>query len=363
MSESAGLLADIRNQPPCWADLLEYQFGAGRSALTEAAAAVRQARHLVLSGMGSSHFACAALAHQLADQGTPAFLIDTAELLHYQHRAFGNDAVVVLVSRSGETVEAVKVLPLLRQRGARVIGVTNVAGSTLERQADHAVLIGSAPDHLGVAIQTYTSTLLCLHLLGAAVLGQPLDGACHARVMDVVHTTREAMDVMLQASEAWPAFLGEASTIHLLARGASMASAMEGAIVFNEIAKVAGLPMSASLFRHGPVEVVDRSFRAVIFAPPSRTRELDLALASDLTALGVAVRWIGPPDAANDPIASLRLPCPQVPAALAPVVEILPIQLAALRTAEARKVPIGQFRIAGSVTLEEKGFQTRGFKL
>jgi glucosamine--fructose-6-phosphate aminotransferase (isomerizing) len=363
MSQAGSLLTDIVNQPRAWTGVIDYHLGSGRSALLAAGAGLRGTGHLVLSGMGASHFACISLQNRLAQRGVASFVIDTSELLHHQYQAFGHAAAVVLVSRSGETVEAVKSLPLLKARGAKVVAVTNEPGSTLAHQADHAIWIGSPADHLGVAVQTYSCTALCLYLLGSAILAEP-DADQREHLTRFTEVMNEALDPLVQASREWPAFLAGAHAIHLLGRGASIGSTMEGAILFNEVSKVAALPMGSSLFRHGPVEVVDKQFRAIVFAPPGRTRELDLALVRDLTHLGVATRWIGPALNAADPISPLGWTYPDIHEDFASLAEILPVQFAALRFAEARGVSIGQFRIAGTVTLAESGFAAKaGFQL
>ena len=168
MTNDSPLLRDILNQPRSLAETVDYQFGAGKSALHDAAR-LMTGRRLLFSGMGSSMYACYALNAELAQQGAAATVIDTAELLHYHHGAY-RDAVAVLVSRSGESIETLKLLPLLKAQGTRIVGVTDVAGSTLAREADATVLIHGGKDQL-VAVQSYTATLITLRLLGAALQG------------------------------------------------------------------------------------------------------------------------------------------------------------------------------------------------
>ncbi len=138
--------ANIAGQPASLRGVAGYQFGEGAAALGEAAQLLRGANRIVLSGMGSSLFACLPLESYFNARGIAATAIDTSELLHYRHKICGKGTVVVLVSRSGETVEAVKLLAKLKGSGAVVIGVTNEPGTTLERESERAMLIGSARD-------------------------------------------------------------------------------------------------------------------------------------------------------------------------------------------------------------------------
>lgn len=340
------LLRDILNQPHSLAETIDYQFDAGKSALHEAAR-LMSGKPLLLSGMGSSMFACHALSAELAQHGVVATLINTAELLHYYYQANRN-AVAVLVSRSGESIETIKLLPLLKAQGTHIVGVTDVAGSTLAREADVTVMIHGGKDQL-VAVQSYTATLIALHLLGAASWD-----AFDATQNELAAAGKSLADYVPQCvdqSARWRSFFDGAEVIHLLGRGRSIASILEGALLFNEVAKFPSVPMEAAQFRHGPVEIVDERYRAIVFAPDDPTRELNIALANDLNRLGGQTRLIGPHEADR-----AWWVTPDIPAPLAPLIEIVPVQCAALRLAEWRGFTPGEFRVAALVTSSETGF-------
>jgi glucosamine--fructose-6-phosphate aminotransferase (isomerizing) len=347
MTDDSPLLRDILNQPRSLAEAVEYQSGAGRSALT-AAARLMMGQRLLCSGMGSSLYACYALSTELAQYGIATTTIDAAELLHYHHYAY-RDAVAVLVSRSGESIETLKLLPLLKAQGTRLVSVTDVADSTLAREADVSVLIHGGQDHL-VAVQSYTATLIVLSLLSAALVND-----LEARRIELEMTVKALIDCVPQCVEqsaGWQSFFGDAQVIHLLGRGPSIASIFEGALLFNEVAKFPSVPMEAAQLRHGPVEIVDERHRAIVFAPNDHTRELNVALAHDLIRLGGQARLIGPGTTDRD-----WWTTPEVPAPLAPLIEIVPVQCAALRLAEWRGFTPGEFRVATQVTRSEAGFE------
>jgi glucosamine--fructose-6-phosphate aminotransferase (isomerizing) len=347
------LLQDILNQPDSIVQVVDYQFGAGRSDLLAAAGLIRRARHVVLSGMGASLFACLPLSNYLAIHGILSVVLDAAELLHYRHRAY-RAGVAVLVSRSGESVEVTKLLPILQAQGTTVIGVTCESGSQLAREADHTIWVNSRPDQ-SVALPTYTGMLVALFLLGAGVTSG-FEPGCRRDLDTLTEALASTLPDWVDASEDWRPFFEGNQVVHLLARGASLASALEGALLFNEVAKFPSIGMGAAGFRHGPVEVVDPALRGLLFAPADSTQELNLALARDLAGLGAQVRVVGPMPEPSVLDESLYWPTPHVPAALAPVVEIVPVQLATLRLAEWRGIPAGSFRYVPRVTLAESGF-------
>jgi glucosamine--fructose-6-phosphate aminotransferase (isomerizing) len=104
------LLRDIKNQGQSLAHVLAYHCSEGHSALLEASHLLGDARKIIVTGSGASLYASVPLQYQLAAMGLNCMVADSAELLHYQQRLCA-DAVVILVSRSGESVELTKLLP------------------------------------------------------------------------------------------------------------------------------------------------------------------------------------------------------------------------------------------------------------
>jgi glucosamine--fructose-6-phosphate aminotransferase (isomerizing) len=141
----------------------------------------------------------------------------------------------------------------------------------------------------------------------------------------------------------WIEFWAGADGIYLLGRGSALASAHEGALLLHEAARTPAAALSAAQFRHGPVEVTGAGTRAVIFPAPGPTRELDLALAADLERMGARVR-LSDGQGIDHPFE--------------PVVEIIPLQVAACALAQAHGLDPGDFRYASLVTASEAGFRS-----
>jgi glucosamine--fructose-6-phosphate aminotransferase (isomerizing) len=330
------MLDNIRNQPLSLGCVADHQFGEGAEELRAAAAAIRSAGSVVFTGMGSSMSAAIPAAYYLQSQGFPAEVVETSEWLHFG-TGWPPAGAVVLVSRSGETIEIVKLLPRLKSIS---IGVTNVRESLLAREAKHSIFINSEADRM-VAVQTYTGTMATLLLLAAAVLNEP-DDKWREALRGATDSLAKAIEQEQAKSEDWNEFLAGADVVHLLGRGPSLASVREGALLFNEAARTPSAGLAAALFRHGPVEIVDKHFRAIVFASQAATRDIDLALASDIESMGGKVRVCQPRG---------------VPSPFEPMIEIVSPQIESCRLAEAKGIDPGDFRYATLVTLAETGFE------
>ncbi len=343
------LLRDIKNQGQSLAHVLAYQLAEGHSALLEASHLLREAQKIIVTGSGASLYASVPLQYQLAAMGLNCLVADSSELLHYQQRLCA-DAVVILVSRSGESVELTKLLPQITKIASRIITVTNEPKSMLATGADLVLIIGSFEDER-MAIQSYTGTLLTLMLLASVVAGD-LDQV-REEMSHVLATISTLLNSDLEGPRFWDGFLEPARPVYLFGRGPSYASALAGGLLFNETAKHPAISATCGNFRHGSVELVDSNFRGLIFAPHGKTRKLNLALAESLQRFGGKVLVIGPRDEAHSTLQFIDVPTAD---RLAPLIEIIPVQFGGFYLAKLKGLPIGTLRYIAQVTRDEVDF-------
>jgi glucosamine--fructose-6-phosphate aminotransferase (isomerizing) len=351
---------NILAQPDSHRALLQFHEGEGEAALQACAEVIRNAPgRIIVTGMGASYFAALPAVNRLARQGHLVQAIESSELLHYGAATLRAGDVGVLISRSGGSVEVLRLAEKMRAVGMTLIGITNVPDTSLEAAADLTLLIGSLADQL-VAVQTYTGTVLALLLLAEEVISGESSSLNHACVSSLPLLAAH-IEESFRASEDWRDLLIGSGALYLLGRGPALASVGEGALLLHETAKAAAVGMSAGQFRHGPVEAVSPDFRAVVFGTPAVTRTLDRSLADDLFRMGAKVRWIGPAQehslaGASAEHAPLLLPWPEVAPLLAPIFDIVPLQVAAYQLALWTGITPGDFRYASEVTAAESGF-------
>jgi glucosamine--fructose-6-phosphate aminotransferase (isomerizing) len=349
---STPLLANILAQPSALASVADHHFGPGFEALSRAADLLRGSERIVLTGMGASLFAALPLYYQLAAHGANVSIVDAAELLYFLAPVLDASTTVILISRSGESVEILKVLELLTQRRSTAIGLVNVPDSTLAKQTATHILLNSPADQL-VAIQTYTATLVTLALLGAACLNE--FAAAQSDWTNTLSGFAAWVTECATAGETGRGFASLPSPLYILGRGAALASVEEGVLLMHEVSKSPAVGMSIPQFRHGPVEVADEHFRAIVIGTQPATADIDRQLAAELSRMGGRIRWLGP-HASASPCEPL-CPWPEnLPARFLSLFETIPLQLLAYRTAEARGILPGVFRWAGAITNSESGF-------
>ncbi len=346
------LASNIHAQPESLTHTLQYQCEDGAPAMKDAATLLRSGKKIIITAMGASLFASIPFQYFLCSFGLDAVAIEAGELLHYLNNVW-KGSVVLLVSRSGESVEIAKLLEKMKGK-VPIIGVTNEPLSQLSRSADVSLSTASLNDEM-VAIQTYTGTLLTLHLLGNLIAGS-FDAAAE-EVRTLLPSFASLVEASMKTLTSWDTFLSPLATPYLLARGPSLASAHEGALLFHEVAKSPAIAMPIASFRHGPVEVVDQNFRGFVFAPQGPTRDLNLSLADDLVQFCGEIRLIGP---SGSQVRDARwCDLPSISETLAPLFEIVPLQAAAFQLAVLRGIVPGSFRYAPQVAVDEASFNKR----
>ena len=343
------LFQDILRQPAQLAVSLSHMLGAGRPALDEAAAILRQAGSVFISGIGASWHAGMAMQAELLSSGRPAVLIDASELLHFDE--LPPNAAVVLLSRSGKSTEIVQLIQKCRARSATIISVTNQPDSPLAQGSDIVLNTCTAFDH-AVSVTTYTAIAMAAVLLACEATG-------HLKLSDHDELSQSLADAT-KAIPEWrttienSCWLGDGGGFtYFLARGASLASCNEARLLWEEAAKRPATALTSGGFRHGPQEIVRHGMRAAIWVDAERMRTQDLDLARDLNKLGARVLLIG--QRLEKDAGDCVLTLPSIPARWQFLIDIIPIQIAAERLAVSLGEDPDSFRLCSYIVEDEGG--------
>lgn len=344
-------LKDILRQPEELRRTLEHlmgSVGAGGGALDAATAAIRGARHVYLTGIGSSWHAALNVSMLFHQHAYPVYLHDAAELLAFA--AFPKDSAMIVISRSGKSTEIVQLVAKARKAGVKVIGITNAPEGTLAKEAHHSIVVPIQLDH-AISVNTYTTLALAAGLLASSVTSS-LDSALTGLLSNAFGEAGRAMPKWEEriTKSAW---LNPHSTTYFLARGSSLGSAYEARLMWEEGVKTPATAMGTASFRHGPQEIISKEMRFGIWLDGAQMREQDFALTRDLGKLGARVMLIGQkvPEDAGDLVFQL----PATPAAWQFLIDIIPAQLVAERLAGLSGVDCDTFRLASYVVDDEGG--------
>jgi glucosamine--fructose-6-phosphate aminotransferase (isomerizing) len=273
---------------------------------------------------------------------------DASELLHFATIPSG--AVIIVISRSGRSVEIVRLLAKARACGAAVIGVTNSANGPLAQEAQIPIVVAAQLDH-GISVNTYSTLAAAAGALACAAVSSFDDATATSLSEGLADTAKFIAGWQEQiASSDW---LLPGSICYFLARGSSLGSCHEARLLWEEGVKSPATAMGTGGFRHGPQEMVAKGSRFGMWIDGQQMRDQDLAVARDLRRLGGSVMLIGQ-DLAKD-AGDLVLQLPKVPCDWQFLIDVIPTQLAAERLARMSGVDCDSFRLCSYIVEDEWG--------
>ncbi|HRY54166.1 MAG TPA: SIS domain-containing protein [Spirochaetia bacterium] len=302
---------------------------------------------VLFAGMGSSNYCSIGAAMHLNSRGVPARTVSAGQLLDYELPSIDAGTLVVLVSQSGESGEIVRLCEAL-PRETRVFGITNVPSSTLGRRADASFVLKVAAEE-AVSTRTYLSSWTL-----AGLLARGIAGGSGERFLAGAAGAAQALEAFLADHEALGRrmgdFLPEPHFVCVLGKGHSLATVHAGALFNSELAKHPAFGLDTNEFRHGPFEMVEPGFGALMLAPDGAAYGTNERMARDIAARGGKVVFITDRRPSFSDPKVLVVEYPRVEEAFTPLVDIGAVQLFANALAEARGVEIGKFRWGTKIT-------------
>jgi glucosamine--fructose-6-phosphate aminotransferase (isomerizing) len=266
--------------------------------------------------------------------------------------------LTIAISQSGETADTLEAMRAARTTGSRVVGIVNVVGSTIAREADGGIYLHAGPE-IGVAsTKAFTSQIVALALLGGylgAQRGMPSavadELACGlSRLPDLVARTLELEPEIQELAERF----AEARNALYLGRGVNLPVALEGALKLKEISYVHAEGYPAAEMKHGPIALIDDEMPVVFVAPHDEVYNKVVSNMHEVRARGgriLAVTTQGNGDLKGLVDHVLRVPATMP--LLSPVVTVIPLQLLAYHVAVLRGCDVDRPRnLAKSVTVE-----------
>lgn len=273
---------------------------------------------IVIIGMGSSFNAGHAAIWWLRRGGRPAWVQFSSEV---DDDLAIEETILVAVSQSGKTVETLGAVEKFRAVGGRtVVGVTNVEDSLLASAADVVLPLLAGPEG-GISAKSYVAsvavlTLLAGHYLGVRSLGTEVLPAA-------INGSKHALSAWAERGEDVIEPLLRSTAIHVVGSGASLSTALEGALILKEAPELPAEGTLTADFLHGAFHLINESFAGVLISgSPTGTRDAEFR--ERVKRGRGAVVSIG---LATDSTSTYGLA--DAPLAARPMYEITPIELAA----------------------------------
>ncbi|PLX42653.1 MAG: glutamine--fructose-6-phosphate transaminase (isomerizing) [Deltaproteobacteria bacterium] len=367
MAEKGGykhfMLKEIFEQPRAIAETLTGKLNSieGRVTLegegADEIAANLKALHIV--ACGTSYHASMVAKYWIEKMARMPVSVDLASEYRYRDPLISEGTGLLLVSQSGETADTLAALEEGRVKGAPVLAICNVLGSSLSRRADATLYTHAGPE-IGVAsTKAFTTQLVTLYMM-ALFLGRARGHLSNSDVLEKMELLRHvpgAIEAALEYEEEYKKCalaIKESRSAIFLGRGLNFPIALEGALKLKEISYIHAEGYAAGEMKHGPIALVDKDLPVISILTPSPNYEKMLSNIEEVRARGgicYAVAVAG--DESAEALSAGILPVPSFEEELMPIVAAIPLQLLAYHVAELKGTDVDQPRnLAKAVTVE-----------
>lgn len=271
------MLKEIFEEPSCVAATLTGRIKSGRVYLSEIEDLqdlLKKTSNLKVVACGTSSYATMSFKYFLENMLDISIDAEVSSEFRYKRPNFDANTVVIAVSQSGETADTLESIRLAKSKGAKIVAITNVVGSTLMREANYTLLLNAGPEMSVAATKSYVTQLVLLHLLGLKIieLKDQWTEEC-SKILDSLLRLPEVLDAVLNRSEhVRKVSLKYKDFQHFMyiGRGYGYPTALEGALKLKEISYIHATAYPAGELKHGPIALLGPDFPVFAIAPMDR---------------------------------------------------------------------------------------------
>jgi len=316
------------------------------------------ARRIIITGCGTSWHAGLVGEYMLEQIARIPTEVEYASEFRYRNPLVNIDDVVFLISQSGETADTLAALREAKAKGATVLGVVNVVGSSIARESHGGVYVHAGPE-IGVAsTKAFTSQLTVLAmvtLMLARARGMSReDGQVLAReIASLPEKVQQILDREEEVRRIAQEFAGAGNFLYL-GRGSNFPVALEGALKLKEISYIHAEGYPAAEMKHGPIALIDEHMPVVVVVPKDAIYEKVMSNIQEVRARkGRIIAIANEDDEEIAEHAEFVIRVPRTYGFFGPILNIIPLQLLSYHIAVACGTNVDQPRnLAKSVTVE-----------
>ncbi len=361
------MLKEIAEQPRAVADTLLGRLSADGTLLLDemrlSDQELRDVDKIIIVACGTSYHSGLIAKYAVEHWTRIPCEVELASEFRYRDPILDRQTLVIAISQSGETMDALMAIRHAREQGSRVLTICNTNGATMPRESDAVLYTHAGPEIAVASTKAFLTQVVAVYLVAlylAQVRGLKY-GDEVAGVIDQLWRMPEKVDAVLETIEPVRALarsLADANSVLFLGRHVGYPVALEGALKLKELAYMHAEGFAAGELKHGPIALIEPGMPVVVVVPPPRGRGVlhDKIISNIQEVRARGARTIVIAEEGDDavlPYADELIPIPTTPTLLQPLVATVPLQVFASEMAIARGHDVDQPRnLAKSVTVE-----------
>jgi len=320
---------------------------------------ILNANRIIMVACGTSWHACMVGEYLFEDLARINVEVEYASEFRYRNPIINENDIVLAISQSGETADTMAALELAKSRGATILGICNVVGSSISRLTDAGSYTHAGPE-IGVAsTKAFTAqvTVLTLMAISLARKKGKLNESKFRSLLSSLEAIPQKVQLVLDKSkkiEKIAAKYQNAANALYLGRGSSFPVALEGALKLKEISYIHAEGYPAAEMKHGPIALIDEEMPVFVIATKGTSYEKVVSNIEEVKARkGKIIAIVTEGDTQVKAIADDIIEVPETNEYLVPLIATIPLQILSYHIAVMRGCNVDQPRnLAKSVTVE-----------
>ena len=319
---------------------------------------LKHAKRIVICACGTSWHAALIGEYLIEEFARIPVEVDYASEFRYRNPIVGVEDVVILISQSGETADTLAALRTAKEKGALVMGICNVVGSTIARETLCGMYTHAGPE-VGVAsTKAFTAQVIMLYMLALALsrgrtLSQDEITLNLRELSRLPEKATRILELESQIKDIAERFKDARNALYL-GRGYNFPVALEGALKLKEISYIHAEGYPAAEMKHGPIALIDKDMPVIFIATRDSTYAKILSNIEEVRSRkGRVIAIANEGDQEVSRLAEHVIYIPQSSGPITPLLTVLPLQLLAYHIATLRGCNVDRPRnLAKSVTVE-----------
>ena len=358
------MLKEIHEQPrsirDCFRGRLNVDKGwVGLGGIKDYEQKLANSKRIIMVACGTSWHACLVGEYLFEDLTRIPVEVEYASEFRYRNPIISEDDIVIAVSQSGETADTIAALELAKSKGATILGICNVVGSTISRITDAGSYTHAGPE-IGVAsTKAFTAQVTVLTLMALAIghkRGTINESKFRRMISELELIPDKVAEVLEQNDEIEKIakVYKDAQNALYLGRGSSFPVALEGALKLKEISYIHAEGYPAAEMKHGPIALIDENMPVFVIATQGTSYEKVVSNIQEVKARkGKVIAIVTRGDEQVKEMADHVIEIPETDEHLIPLLATVPFQLLSYHVAVMRNCNVDQPRnLAKSVTVE-----------
>ena len=317
------------------------------------------ANRIVMVACGTSWHACLVGEYLFEDLARINVEVEYASEFRYRNPIINEGDIVLAISQSGETADTMAALELAKSKGATILGICNVVGSSISRITDAGSYTHAGPE-IGVAsTKAFTAQVTVLTLMAASLARKKgkLNESKYRNLLSSLEAIPQKVQLVLDKTEKIKKIAEkykDASNALYLGRGSSFPVALEGALKLKEISYIHAEGYPAAEMKHGPIALIDEEMPVFVIATKGPSYEKVVSNIQEVKARkGKIIAIVTEGDEQVKEFADDFIEIPETNEYLVPLIATVPFQILSYYIAVMRDCNVDQPRnLAKSVTVE-----------